>query len=149
MFLAKVGEFRGAEIRRKEHLVARGSAFPGRRVSTHRHTCLRKASLAYASRGRILPEPGALSSARFHASEELPLSSLVVSSPELVVVQERERERERGNKKKIERKSSECEATLRTQLKRYARTRPASQATWFFDPPPFCFYSFFHTLFEA
>jgi len=34
----------------------RGSTFPGRRVSTHRHTCLRKASSAYAApRCRVLP----------------------------------------------------------------------------------------------
>lgn len=102
----------------------RGSAFPGRRVSTHRHTCLRKAPFAYASRSHILPEPGTLSSARFHASEELPFSSSLVSPARRgsVVVH-------------LEKKDRECEGTLRTQLKRYARTRPSSRTTFFLPPP--------------
>lgn len=116
------------EIRRKEHLAGsvRGSAFPGRRVSTHRHTCLRKAPFAYASRSHILPEPGTLSSARFHASEELPFSSSLVSPARRgsVVVH-------------LEKKDRECEGTLRTQLKRYARTRPSSRTTFFLPPPSF------------
>jgi len=42
--------------RSRRNLSMRGSTFPGRRVSTHRHTCLRKASSAYAApRCRVLP----------------------------------------------------------------------------------------------
>lgn len=46
--------------RGRRNLSVRGSTFPGRRVSTHRHTCLRKASFAYAIATpprRVLPSP--------------------------------------------------------------------------------------------
>lgn len=46
----------------------------------------------------------------------------------------------------LKKKDRECEGTLRTQLKRYARTRPSSRTT-FFLPPPSLFVPLFFSLY--
>lgn len=47
----------------------------------------------------------------------------------------------------LKKKDRECEGTLRTQLKRYARTRPSSRTTFFLPPPSLFVPLFFFSLY--
>lgn len=97
-------------IRNKEHLVprvaasfVRGSTFPGRRVSTHRHTCLRKVSSAYAA-----------------VSFQVPCSLFGSLALQTCFSADRESSRRHGPNLPTlfrEGKLQRCEGTLRTQLK--------------------------------
>lgn len=96
----------------------RGSTFPGRRVSTHRHTCLRKASPAYTSRGCILPSLRVNSSPFASPSSQTRFLVVVVAASRLTAMY-LVTDRISGRSARKER----CEGTLRTRLKRLTRTR--------------------------